>query len=79
MSNTVLEARGVSKQYILGQIGSGTLRQDLDDFFVKWKRSKSSADIDQIQSKPGKKFWALKDISFDVEAGSAVLGVELQR
>ena len=72
MSDIVLQARGVSKQYVLGQIGSGTLRQDLDDFFAKFKKQKGLETDDAFKGKAGEKFWALKDVSFDVHAGSAV-------
>ncbi len=70
MSKTVLEARGVSKQYILGQIGAGTLRQDLDEFFARIRHK--TVDEDKYRGKAGEKFWALKDVSFDVIGGSAV-------
>lgn len=66
MSEVVLQARGVSKQYTLGQIGSGTLRQDLDDLFAKIRRK------DKAEGPAGRKFWALRDVSFDICAGSAV-------
>ena len=72
MSEIVLQAHGVSKQYILGQIGSGTLRQDLDDLFAKLKRKKSATGDEAFKGKSGQKFWALKDVSFDVNSGSAV-------
>ena len=69
MGEIVLQARGVSKQYILGQIGSGTLRDDLDRFFARFKHDKRE---EEFRGKSGDRFWALRDVSFDIAAGSAV-------
>ena len=71
MGETVLQARGVSKQYTLGQFGSGTLRQELEDAFARFRRKKN-ASPDPYAGQKGQKFWALRDVSFDINAGSAV-------
>ncbi|MBQ3668674.1 MAG: ATP-binding cassette domain-containing protein [Clostridia bacterium] len=71
MKNVVLRAQGVSKQYILGQIGAGTLRDDLDRLFDRVKRKKGNA-LNELNGKSGDKFWALKDVSFEINEGSAV-------
>lgn len=75
--STVISVENVSKAYRLGQIGGGTLRQDV----ARW--------LAMLQGKPdpylkigeehyarrmGEQFWALDDVSFEVKQGE-VLGV----
>ena len=55
----MISVRGVSKRYRLGTIGMTSLRDELQRLW----RSPSS---DQRNSG---EFWALKDITFDVEPG----------
>ena len=70
---TLLEAEGVSKQYILGMIGRRTLHADLSSWYAR-KRGKQDPNrkigTEHIQF--GEKFWALKDVSFSVQEGDAV-------
>lgn len=69
MSDTVLELRHVSKQYRYGEIGSNSLRQDLENLSARLFHKKQS-----IGAEPafGEKFWALKDIDLEIKRGSAV-------
>ncbi len=75
--NIVLDIENVSKQYRLGEVGTGTLQHDLkrwwanvtgkEDPFLKIgetndRTSKGSSDY----------VWALKDINFQIEEGQAV-------
>ena len=78
MSKTiVLEIENVSKQYRLGEVGTGTLQHDLkrwwanvtgkEDPFLKIGETNdrtSKGDSDYV--------WALKDINFQIEQGQAV-------
>ena len=70
MSDIVLRAEHVSKQYRLGEISSTTLREDLDGLISRIGKKKDKIGSDKYTS--GQKFYALKDVSFDVERGSAV-------
>jgi lipopolysaccharide transport system ATP-binding protein len=67
MSNRAIHVEGLGKQYRIGTpvIRYQTLRDTLSDRF----RSSSAQEKES-----GNKFWALKDVSFDVEQGQ-VLGV----
>ena len=70
---TLLEASGVSKQYTRGMIGRRTLQADLASWYAK-KRGKADPNrkIGTEHLQYGEKFWALKDVSFSVQAGDAV-------
>jgi lipopolysaccharide transport system ATP-binding protein len=77
MSNFVISVENVSKAYHLGQIGSGTLRNDLAAWWAKVRGKpnpllKIGQDIhDNVE---GETLWALRDVSFTLEGGS-VLGI----
>lgn len=75
--NIVLDIENVSKQYRLGEVGTGTLQHDLkrwwanitgkEDPFLKIGETNdrtSKGDSDYV--------WALKDINFQIEQGQAV-------
>ncbi len=61
MQDTVITIEHISKQYRLGTIGTGSLRQDLRRL---WKKEIEYESKDHI--------WALDDISFDVKMGDAL-------
>ncbi|MCB0754884.1 MAG: ABC transporter ATP-binding protein [Flavobacteriales bacterium] len=79
MSNTVISVEGLSKQYRLGMVGAGTLREDLIGW---WYRMRGKEDPylkigetnDRSTSGTSDYVWALKDVSFDVAQGE-VLGI----
>jgi len=81
-SNIVIRVEDLWKQYRLGTINHGTLTKDLQSW---WARVRGKEDpnlrIDQSVKVSGgstdveqDRFWALKDISFDVKQGE-VLGI----
>jgi lipopolysaccharide transport system ATP-binding protein len=63
VTRPIIEARGLSKRYRLGQFGARSLREEAERLF---RRRGAQA--------PASDFWALKDVSFDVAPGEA-LGV----
>jgi lipopolysaccharide transport system ATP-binding protein len=76
MSETVIKVEGLSKNYRLGEIGTGTLSHDLNRL---WYKSLGRADpysmVDQSHPlRSGKHIFALNDLSFEVKEGD-ILGV----
>ena len=73
MSDRLLEIEGVSKQYQLGKIGGGTLHGDLSSWFARMRgRDDPNVKIGKEHVNYNEKFWALKDVSFQVNRGDAV-------
>lgn len=72
-----LKAEDISKQYRLGQVGTGTLSHDLNRF---WHRIRGKEDPylkigeSNDRSKKGESeyVWSLRDINFEIEQGDAV-------
>lgn len=71
--NTVVRVEHLSKEYRLGVIGNGSLYKDIQSWMAKLRGKPDPwAAIDE-ESKIGRDhFWALRDVSFDVEAGDRV-------
>lgn len=81
MSNVVLSVENVSKQYRLGQTGTGMLMHDLNRWVhrIRGKEDpyrKLSVLNDRTTKSESQYVWAIRDISFDVEQGEvlAVIG-----
>lgn len=77
MKNLAIKAENISKQYRLGEVGTGTLSHDLNRF---WSRVRGKEDpylkIGESNNRAVKGssdyVWSLRDINFEVEQGDAV-------
>ncbi len=77
MTETVIKIENLSKQYRLGQIGTGTISHDLNKWWYKLRGKEDpylKIGEKNIHSEKGesKYVWALRDISFDVTKGESL-------
>ncbi|MGV0939593.1 ABC transporter ATP-binding protein [Empedobacter sp. ULE_I140] len=75
--NIVLDVENVSKQYRLGEVGTGTLQHDIKRWWANITGQedpylKIGEANDRTQKGDSDYVWALKDINFQVEQGQAV-------
>ena len=79
MSERLLEVDGVSKEYRLGQIGGGTLHDDLTTWLCRLRGKEdpnTKLGVDSVNYKKGA-FLALDDVRFSVDRGDALAIVGL--
>jgi lipopolysaccharide transport system ATP-binding protein len=79
MSDIVIKAENLSKQYRLGMVGTGTLAHDLNRFWAKVRGKedpylKIGEKNDRTKKGNSDYVWALNEINFEVRQGE-VLGV----
>ena len=73
MSERLLEVDGVSKRYRLGMIGGGTLHGDLTSWFARVRgKEDPNVKIGMEHYSGNETFWALDDVSFNVDRGDAL-------
>jgi lipopolysaccharide transport system ATP-binding protein len=76
---TVIKVENLSKQYRLGNIGTGTVSHDINRFFAKIRGKedpflKIGETNDRSKKGNSDLVWALKDINFEVQQGE-ILGI----
>ncbi len=77
MGKIVLSAKNISKQYRLGQLGTGTISHDMNRW---WHKVRGKADPylqvgdtnDRTKKGSSEYVWSLKDINFDVRQGDTL-------
>lgn len=79
MSNLILKAENISKQYRLGSVGTGTISHDLNRWWYKVRGKDDPflkiGDTNDRSSKADSDYvWALQNINFEVQRGE-VLGI----
>ncbi len=79
MKDIILKVENISKQYRLGLVGTGTLKDDLNRWWHKIRGKedpylKIGTDNDRSIKGDSNYIWALKDINFEVQQGE-VLGI----
>lgn len=72
-----LKAENISKQYRLGEVGTGTLSHDLNKFWAKLTGKedpylKIGDENDRTSKSESDYVWSLRDINFEIEQGDAV-------
>ncbi|CAI8833116.1 ABC transporter ATP-binding protein [Chryseobacterium sp. IT-36CA2] len=72
-----LKAENISKQYRLGQVGTGTLSHDLNRFWHKVRGKedpylKIGEANDRTTKGDSEYVWSLRDINFEIQQGDAV-------
>ncbi|HLA56866.1 MAG TPA: ABC transporter ATP-binding protein [Flavobacterium sp.] len=77
MKDLAIIAENISKQYRLGEVGTGTLTHDLNRFWSKIRGKEDPylkiGESNDRSAKGGSDYvWSLKDINFEIEQGDAV-------
>ncbi|MBV4357835.1 ABC transporter ATP-binding protein [Pinibacter aurantiacus] len=77
MSNTVIKVENLSKQYRLGQIGTGSLAHDINRWWHKVRGNedpylKVGEANDRASKGDSEYVWSLRDVNFEIKQGDAV-------
>jgi lipopolysaccharide transport system ATP-binding protein len=77
MSEVVIKVENLSKQYRLGQVGTGTISHDLNRWWAKLQgKEDPSLTVGEVNDRTSKGdsdyVWSLRDINFEIKKGDAV-------
>ncbi|RZJ29393.1 MAG: ATP-binding cassette domain-containing protein [Flavobacterium sp.] len=77
MKSLAIKAENISKQYRLGEVGTGTLSHDLNRFWYKMRGKEDPylkiGEANDRTSKGASDYvWSLRDINFEINEGDAV-------
>ena len=75
--NLAIKAENISKQYRLGEVGTGTISHDLNRFWAKIRGKedpylKIGESNDRSKKGESDYVWSLRDINFEIEQGDAI-------
>lgn len=77
MSNVVIKAENVSKQYLVGQIGTGMISHDIKRWWAAMRGKEDpflrvGMENDRTKKATSDYAWALRDVNFEVQQGEAL-------
>lgn len=72
MSHPTISIRNVSKKYRLGTVGMTTLRDELQRRWARLRNNEAALGLAPGARRNPSDFWALRDVSFDVQQGEVV-------
>lgn len=77
MSDIVIKVENISKQYRLGQVGTGSLSHDVNRFWYKLRGKEDPylkiGEVNDRSIKGESEYvWSLQDINFEIQQGDAV-------